>query len=331
VTEPEVTIVVPTRDRWDILSTHALPSALGQEDVGLEVVVVDDGSQDRTAKGLQTAGDPRLRVIRHGESRGVSAARNSGIAAARGTWLAFLDDDDVWSPQKLRMQIDAAGAAGAAWSFAAAIVVDTWLRPLYALPLPPAAAVVDGLKGGNIIPGCSSNILARRELVIEAGGFDVTLTQGEDWDLSLRLARAGAPAVCEDVLVATVSHGDRSIYRYRPDALAEIERMLSKHKTVTSADRLAAAQWLGDQYHRGGSRFRAAATYFRAAVEHRSPGNVPPAVAVLFGKRAMRLAGRLLLATRGASHLEQPQPFVGPEPDWLGRYRNPSTSRLRNS
>ena len=97
-TRPEVSVVVPTRDRWELLSTCALPSATCQEGVAIEVIVVDDGSSDGTAAGLAALDDPRVLTVRHDRPRGVSAARNSGIRAARGTWLAFLDDDDLWAP-----------------------------------------------------------------------------------------------------------------------------------------------------------------------------------------------------------------------------------------
>src|SRR5919109_858912 len=100
---PDVTVVIPTKDRWDLLSTAALPSALGQEDVDLEVVVVDDGSTDETPDHVVGLRDPRLRIVRHDRSLGVAQARNAGIRAANSDWIAFLDDDDVWAPRKLRL------------------------------------------------------------------------------------------------------------------------------------------------------------------------------------------------------------------------------------
>src|ERR687896_831399 len=105
---PDVTVVIPTRSRWDLLSTAALPSALAQEDVEIEVIVVDDGSSDTTPDALAELADPRVRVLRHQRARGVARARNAGIAAARGEWIAFLDDDDLWSPRKLRLQLERA-------------------------------------------------------------------------------------------------------------------------------------------------------------------------------------------------------------------------------
>jgi glycosyltransferase involved in cell wall biosynthesis len=90
--------VIPTRDRWPIFRAHALRSALAQEDVSLEVVVIDDGSTT-PPPGIS---DRRVRVLRNPVSRGVAEARNRGVADARAPWVAFLDDDDVWSPRKLR-------------------------------------------------------------------------------------------------------------------------------------------------------------------------------------------------------------------------------------
>lgn len=318
---PEVTVVIPTRDRSQLLATHALPSALCQEGVSLEVVVVDDGSSDGTSERIGELDDPRLRTLRHEAPRGVSAARNTGIAAARGEWIAFLDDDDLWAPWKLERQLAAARSAGAPWVYAAAIVVGDGARPLYAHPLPDAASVAAALEGGNIVPAGPSNVVARTDLVRRLGGFDESLSQGEDWDVWLKLARTARPAVCDEVLVATLSHAERSIFRYRPNALDDIERMLAKHRPVTREDRLGASQWLAGQHHRAGNRLRASATYLRAAVAYRSPGNLPAALGALGGERGMRLASRLLLRTRGVSHLESRRLPVAVEPPWLERYR----------
>src|SRR5436190_21061432 len=97
VDAPEVSVVIPTRDRWDLLRT-TLGGALGQRRVSHEVIVVDDGSADETPTRLAEVSDPRLRTVRLGRSMGAAAARNRGLAEARGDWVAFLDDDDVWAP-----------------------------------------------------------------------------------------------------------------------------------------------------------------------------------------------------------------------------------------
>lgn len=317
---PEASVVIPTRDRWALLRTHALPSALAQEDVDLEVIVVDDASNDETRAELATIDDRRLRVLRHETSRGVAVARNSGIAAARGEWLAFLDDDDLWSPRKLRTHIDAIGDQS--WGYASAIVVDPAFRSRYALPLPDPASLSDSLLEGNVVPGGSSNVIARAALVREMEGFDESLTHHtEDWDLWIRLARSTRPAACSEVLVATLQHQDRSALRGGWEVVREAERVLGKHGAVTRPQSLAVAEWLALAHHRGGHRLRAAALYLRAAITYQSLGNLPPAVGVLFGERGIRVASSLLLRVRGASHLEYDTPLPVTEPPWLERFR----------
>jgi glycosyltransferase involved in cell wall biosynthesis len=105
---PDVTVVIPTRDRWDLLSRHGLRSALGQEDVEVEVIVVDDGSTDGSAEIAETFGEP-VRCIRQANT-GVAGARNRGLSEATGEFIAFLDDDDLWPREKLRIQVAALGA-----------------------------------------------------------------------------------------------------------------------------------------------------------------------------------------------------------------------------
>lgn len=98
-----VSVVIPVHNRAHLL-TAALRSALAQRDVEVEVVVVDDGSTDDPGEVVAAVGDVRARVIRREERGGGSAARNSGIDAARGDVIAFLDSDDAWVPDKLAKQ-----------------------------------------------------------------------------------------------------------------------------------------------------------------------------------------------------------------------------------
>src|SRR5580658_1461470 len=106
---PLVSAVIPTRDRPALLAC-AMRSALRQTWPNLEVIVVVDGPDPLTEADLQTFADPRLRVIFLDERRGGSDARNSGVRAACGEWIAFLDDDDEWLPDKIAQQMRAAHA-----------------------------------------------------------------------------------------------------------------------------------------------------------------------------------------------------------------------------
>jgi glycosyltransferase involved in cell wall biosynthesis len=315
---PEVSVVIPTRNRWHLLSTHALPSALGQADVAIEVIVVDDGSTDETGVELARLSDPRLRVLRN-PRRGVAGARNAGIESAEGSWVAFLDDDDLWSPDKLRRQLDVVGPAG--WVFGGVVVVDEALTPLYSLPLPCSGELRDALRLGNMVPGGPSNVVARTALVRELGGFDEALTHSADWDLWLKLADAGEPAIDREVLVASLEHANRMIFRDRPDVMRELERVFARYGGPSREQRLSLLEWHAAEHHSSGQFLRAARLYLRAAIRFRSPGNLVAAVGALFGRRGLAAASGFLRKVRGSSHVTREVTRVAEPPAWLDAYR----------
>ena len=95
-----VSVILPTFDRAELLP-RSIGSVLAQTDGHLELIVVDDGSSDDTEGVVARLADPRVRYLRLPENRGLPAARNAGIAIARGEYVAFQDSDDVWAPDKL--------------------------------------------------------------------------------------------------------------------------------------------------------------------------------------------------------------------------------------
>lgn len=202
---PDVSVVIPTRDRRRRLSL-ALRSAVAQRNVKLEIVVVDDGSRDGTSEMVARLGDPRIRLVRHESPKGESGARNAGIAEARGRWIAFLDDDDVWAPEKLARQLQVLLATGREWAYSGDVVVDGSLRILYGAPPPPPEALLRSLGGHNSVPAGASNVIASSTLLSRVGPFDRELRRTADWDMWLRLARAGPPAWVRAPLVANCVH-----------------------------------------------------------------------------------------------------------------------------
>lgn len=104
---PLISIIIPTHNR-PLLVTRAVKSALSQSFELIEVVVVIDGTDEETTGVLSQITDPRLRVIELQEQQGAPAARNRGVEEAKADWIALLDDDDEWMPQKLEVQIKAA-------------------------------------------------------------------------------------------------------------------------------------------------------------------------------------------------------------------------------
>jgi glycosyltransferase involved in cell wall biosynthesis len=316
---PQVSIVIPTRDRWHLLSTHALPSALGQIAVDLEVLVVDDGSTRENLAALARVEDPRVRILRNEHTPGICGARNTGVSAARGEWLAFLDDDDLWSPRKLRTQLDLSGSAP--WRFGAAIVVDESLSPRSSLGLPSAVELGEQLQLGNVVPAGSSNVIVRTELVRRLGGFDEQLVLSGDWDMWLKLAEEGQPAISQEVLVATLEHPGRMFFREPSDIVSELHHLFARNGGPTRRQEQTVLEWHASEYRRHGDHARAAAIYARIAYRHRSPGNLVAAAGALLGKRGLKAASGLLQRVRGSSHLDSAA-FARPvAPDWLAGYR----------
>ena len=121
---PQVSVVLPTRNRRALLE-RALDCALGQCGVSLEVIAVDDASEDGTLEYLRSLDDPRVSVLRRDSQTGPAGARNAGVSVASAPWLAFLDDDDFWAPRKLARQIEALERdAEAGWSCTGTVIVD---------------------------------------------------------------------------------------------------------------------------------------------------------------------------------------------------------------
>ena len=146
---PLVSVVIPTRNRLDMLA-QTLHTVLAQ-DVDLDVTVVDEGSSDDTPAWLANHPDPRVRTIRHDTPRGLANARNAGIEASTGRWLAFVDDDDLWLPTKLTDQLAAATRHDAPWAFGGAITFSSGPRLLDRSLLPPDAG--RRLPWNNTVPG----------------------------------------------------------------------------------------------------------------------------------------------------------------------------------
>lgn len=193
MTEPlrTVSVVVPTHNRARLLSL-TLFSVLRQQEVDLEVLVVDDGSTEDLRGVVGELDDPRVRLIRHESPQGVSVARNRGVAEAGGRWVAFLDDDDLWAPNKLVLQVGAAEQEGRGWAYAGSVNVSEDLRLLGGAPPSDPDAVVAALPRTNLVPGGCSGVIVRRDL-LPPDPFDPSLGTCADWDLWIRLSRLDKP------------------------------------------------------------------------------------------------------------------------------------------
>jgi glycosyltransferase involved in cell wall biosynthesis len=281
---PEVSVVVPTRNRRARLAL-ALRTALRQRSVDLEVVVVDDASSDGTDAAVAAIGDPRVRYVTRDARGGVGAARNDGIAVAAGGWVAFLDDDDLWAPDKLRLQLAALRSQRAPWAYAGDVVVDADLRVVGGAPPAGPDEVVRVLGRYNAVPAGASNVVVASDVLRRVGGFDTALSTSEDWDLWLRLAGAGRPACVDLPLVAVGIHGGNAS-RDSEAMLAEIEVIRRRHGVpVDRARHLRWAAWTAVLERR---RRDAARYYLRAAAAGDLPSLVRAAAAVVTPGRVVR-------------------------------------------
>lgn len=283
----DVSVVIPTRDRPELLAL-TLRTALWQEQVATEVIVVDDGSHPGTAALISQVGHPRLRLLVNTEPRGVSAARNRGIAAAAGRWIAFLDDDDLWSPNKLRLQLTAANAQNAGWVYAGDVSVDDDLRVCSGAPPPAPEDLVADLRRHNAVPAGASNVTVRREILDRIGGFDPALRTSEDWDLWLRLATTGLPACVPRPLVALRTHPGMASRAFT-QVLTDVEAVAKRH--MLPVDRARHYRWAAWTSLQNGQR-RVAMQYYAAAIRAGDLASIARAIAAIVYPQVARQSSR---------------------------------------
>jgi glycosyltransferase involved in cell wall biosynthesis len=222
---PLVSVIIPTYNRADLVA-QAVASVQAQTYRDFEIVVVDDGGTDGTFEAL--AARRELRVLRHPGCRGVAAARNTGIAAARGEWLAFLDSDDLWLPDKLARQISLLEGQP---ELLICQTDETWVRRGVRVNKPAAHRKVAGRIFLPSLGRCMvspSAVMLHRRLLQDHGAFDATLPAAEDYDLWLRLTwRYEVGLVDEPLVIKRGGHPDQlsrqwGIDRFRIRALVKL-------------------------------------------------------------------------------------------------------------
>jgi hypothetical protein len=290
-----VAVVIPTRNRWPLLRT-AVATALAQDHVDVHVVVVDDGSTDRTAGELDALDDDRVRVLHHDHPEGVSAARNRGLEHVTAPWVAFLDDDDAWAPGHLAAMLEAARGSEldpdrTGLVFTGHLEVDGDRQVTAVAPAPPVEGVRDGMDRLNVV-GCPSRVVARTEAVRDVGGFDVDLSILADWDLWVRILADRAAVRCPGMLVGYMRHpGNMHLDADRMQE--ELAVLQAKHGWsmgfALPGDMVPA--YIAAAYRARGRRVRAARWYLRAFRTQGTPRDLGRAVGVLFGERMIELSG----------------------------------------
>ncbi len=270
-----VSVIIPTFNRARFLG-EALDSVLGQTYSDLEVIVVDDGSSDGTAElmATRTRDDARVRYVRQA-NRGASAARNAGLDAATGDFIAFLDSDDAWQPWHLELTLaclEQAPEAGLIWTDiefvddAGVLVKSSALEQLLSnyhrfpleelfegssslgelgLTAPPGSEdgrlyvgdVFSPMIMGNLV--LASSTVIRRERLERADRFDETLPMGEDYEFFLRACRAGPVAFVDvDDVRYRVGNADKLSGRQSPLPMASSYLKVLEETLARDGDRI---------------------------------------------------------------------------------------------
>jgi glycosyltransferase involved in cell wall biosynthesis len=222
-----LSVVIPTHDRPDRLG-DAVRSVLAQDHRALEIVIVDDGSGPATAEVLDrlTAEDDRVVAVRNEVSAGASAARNRGVALARGELVGFCDDDDLWLPGAAAAIVAHLGPdVGMIYGQHQRLIEHSGRLVTYR---PPVGADAELMRWVNVLGTCFG--VARRALVGDQLHFDTGLITSEDWDMWLRCAEVAPMRLVPTPLYRYIQHGDERVTTL-PNTYAEgYHRFLAKHR-----------------------------------------------------------------------------------------------------
>ena len=253
-----VSVVIPTRNRPDWLRL-ALSSALSQTYSPMEIIVIDDASEDSHAYADIEALDPRVRYVRNERPLGPSGARNLGIYLAKGDLVAFLDDDDEWLPEKLEKQVEAfscdpdVGAVycpckwrdldtGTVYPHTGSRYIHGWILP-------------EQLEEDHT---CGTpTYIVKRDILLEIGCFDTALSAREDWDLTIRLAEQCKIAFVDEDLVIAGKHRRPGVSKHYANLLEAQKHILQKYSSLRKSlgivvDRKAISRYcavVGALYH----------------------------------------------------------------------------------
>ena len=238
-----VSVIIPTYNRKNLLK-RALHSVSSQTFVPHEIIIVDDGSSDGT-KDWVLERFPYVRYI-YQDNSGVSSARNAGIKEAKGSWIAFLDSDDEWMPNKLEQQKGVINSFQEAWL---CHTNEIWIR---------SGVRVNQMKkhqkyGGNVFENCldicrisPSSVLIKKEVFEMVGLFDESLKVCEDYDLWLRITSVLPVIFLDEPLITKygghadqLSRVDFGIEKYR---IQSLEKILSSNSLSISQSKIAISQ-----------------------------------------------------------------------------------------
>jgi glycosyltransferase involved in cell wall biosynthesis len=232
----EVSVIIPTYNRPDYLSS-AIASVYAQSFKHFEIVVVDDASTEDARSIVNRYNDGRIKYIVHEYREGEAGARNTGLANSHGQYIAFLDDDDEWLPQKLQLQHELLSKCppnvGAVYAAVLCVSGDTGhiLRQI----IPEKKGYIYDDMVGNVV-GMPSSMFLRRACFDRVGLFDKSIVYGTDYDMWIRISKHFCFEHIRDPLVK---------YRVHPNRMTNnvglrirgLEALMEKHRELFSTNK----------------------------------------------------------------------------------------------
>ena len=249
---PRVSVIIPTYDRAHLVG-RAIQSVLDQTYQDFEVIVIDDGSTDNTAEVVDSYGDERVKYIRHQVNKGTpAAARNTGIKAAMGELIGFVDSDDEWLPEKLQRQVDKfdSSSENVALIYGGYEAIDDETKK--------SIGLVRAMKRGYMFtemlkmsgPVNILTPLVKRECFERVGLFDEDMRFAEDWDMWLRIAEHYEFDFVEGIVARSYLSREQ-LRSDRIGALEGLSKFRAKHWQHLSARPAILAHqlnWVGQAY-----------------------------------------------------------------------------------
>ena len=235
--KPLISIIIPTFNRASMLD-NSIESVRQQTFSDWELIIVDDASTDETENVIRKhmAEDIRIRYIKHNSNIGANATRNRGIQESSGDYIAFLDDDDRWNPDKLSLQYDYfkehpdVGVVYCGYRY-----IDQNSKSIFKIEWPRYMGDVSVILLRNNFIG-SSVPLFKRECFELAGQFDEKLTSCQDWDMWIRIAQIFHFSYINKILVDIVVHGHQISVNLK-SKIESRQRLLEKHEYLLNKNR----------------------------------------------------------------------------------------------
>lgn len=226
---PQVSVIIPTYNRAEFLRS-AIASVLNQTYQDFEIIVVDDGSKDNTENVVSHFNNRKIRYVRHETNKGVTVARNTGILNSKGAFIAFLDDDDEWLPQKLIRQMALLRRSplqtGAVYTGLLRVdhrsgkTVGEWIPT-------KRGNLFDELCFENCV-GTASTVLLKKECFNTLGLFDEDICFGEEYDMWIRVSKSFLFECVNEPLVKYRVHAAKLSTNYEL-VISGLEAQLRKH------------------------------------------------------------------------------------------------------